>query len=178
MALVEVEAVGATNDYRFQDDEDQVAAAFNVADGINPRSMVIPVTRIAGVTTVISRPAGGLISGQGLAFDLIGDNIADMQIRSPIAMFGSVSENEHEAGGGTRGGLFMRLREVLEDARVWDAQPAGVRARRDARVLGEPAGPGGAAAGAARRDAAGGGGAPRQRHPDGAAHGRRVRPAG
>ncbi|HEX6372353.1 MAG TPA: amidohydrolase family protein [Longimicrobium sp.] len=125
MALVEVESVGTTNDFRFQDNEDQVAAAFNVADGINPRSMVIPVTRIAGVTTVISRPAGGIISGQGLAFDLIGNNIADMQIRSPIAMFGSVSENEHQAGGGTRGGLFMRLREVLEDARVWARNPQG-----------------------------------------------------
>lgn len=123
MALVEVESIGTTNDFRFQDSEDQVAAAFNVADGINPRSMVIPVTRIAGVTTVVSRPAGGIISGQGLAFDLIGDNIADMQIRSPIAMFGSVSENEHQAGGGTRGGLFMRLREVLEDARVWARNP-------------------------------------------------------
>jgi imidazolonepropionase-like amidohydrolase len=123
MALVEVEAVGTTNDFRFQD-EDQVAAAFNVADGINPRSMVIPVTRIAGVTTVVSRPAGGLISGQGLAFDLIGDRIEDMAIRSPIAMFGSVSESEQEsAGGGTRGGLFMRLREALEDARVWARNP-------------------------------------------------------
>jgi imidazolonepropionase-like amidohydrolase len=124
MALVEVESVGATADFSFQD-EDEVAAAFNVADGINPRSMVIPVTRIAGVTTVISRPAGGLISGQGLAFDLIGDNVADMQIRSPIAMFGSVSENEHGAGGGTRGGMFMRLREVLEDARAWARNPQG-----------------------------------------------------
>lgn len=123
MALVEVEAVGTTNDYNFQD-EDQVAAAFNVADGINPRSMVIPVTRIAGVTTVVSRPSGGLISGQGLAFDLVGDNIGEMAIRSPIAMFGSVSENENEAaGGGTRGGLFMRLREALEDARVWARNP-------------------------------------------------------
>lgn len=123
MALVEVASVGTTNDYQFQD-EDQVAAAFNVADGINPRSMVIPVTRIAGVTTVVSRPAGGLISGQGLAFDLIGDNVGEMAIRSPIAMFGSVSENVNQvAGGGTRGGLFMRLREALEDARVWARNP-------------------------------------------------------
>jgi imidazolonepropionase-like amidohydrolase len=120
MALVEVDAVGTTNDYNIQD-EDQVAAAFRVDDGINPRSMVIPVTRIAGVTTVISRPSGGLISGQGLAFDLVGDNIGEMSIRSPIAMFGSVSENQHEAGGGTRGGMFMRLREVLEDARAWNS---------------------------------------------------------
>jgi imidazolonepropionase-like amidohydrolase len=124
LALVEVESIGTTNDFRFQD-EDNVAAAFNVADGINPRSMVIPVTRIAGVTTVVSRPAGGLISGQGLAFDLLGDNLAEMSIRSPIAMFGSVSESEQEAGGGTRGGLFMRLREALDDARAWARNPQG-----------------------------------------------------
>lgn len=124
MALVEVDAVGTTNDYQIEDDEDQVSAAFNVADGINPRSMVIPVTRIAGVTTVVSRPTGGLISGQGLAFDLIGNRVEDMAIRSPIAMYGSVSEAEQDAaGGGTRGGLFMRLREVLEDARVWARNP-------------------------------------------------------
>ena len=125
MALVEIEQIGTTNDFNIQDDEDQVSAGFNVADGINPRSMVIPVTRIAGVTTVVSRPAGGLISGQGIAFDLVGDNITEMSIRSPIAMFGSVSENQHEAGGGTRGGVFMRMREILEDARVWARNPQG-----------------------------------------------------
>ncbi|HYW14159.1 MAG TPA: amidohydrolase family protein [Longimicrobium sp.] len=126
LALVEVGSVDASADFQFEDDEDQVAAAFNVADGINPRSMVIPVTRIAGVTTVVSRPSGGLIAGQGLAFDLIGDRVDEMAIRSPIAMYGSVSENEQEAaGGGTRGGLFMRLREVLEDARAWARNPQG-----------------------------------------------------
>jgi imidazolonepropionase-like amidohydrolase len=123
MALVEVGAVDASADFEFEDDEDHVSAAFNVADGINPRSMVIPVTRIAGITTVVSRPSGGLVAGQGLAFDLIGDRVEEMSIRSPIAMFGSVGESEQEAGGGTRGGLFMRLREVLEDARVWARNP-------------------------------------------------------
>lgn len=124
IALVEVDAVGATNDYRM-DDEDHVAAAFNVADGINPRSMVIPVIRISGVTTTVSRPSGGLIAGQGIAIDLIGDRVDEMAIRSPIAMFGSVSENEHDAGGNTRGGLFMRLREALDDARAWARNPQG-----------------------------------------------------
>ena len=120
LALVEVQSVGS--DFSVQD-EDHIAAAFNVADGINPRSMVIPVTRIAGVTTVVSRPEGGLISGQGIAFDLIGDRLDEMSIRSPIAMFGSVSENQHNAGGGARGGMFMRLREALDDARVWARNP-------------------------------------------------------
>ncbi|HEU0055235.1 MAG TPA: amidohydrolase family protein [Longimicrobium sp.] len=118
MALTEVGAVGETNDFRLQD-EDQVAAAFNVADGLNPRSMVIPVTRIAGVTTVISRPAGGLISGQAVALDLDGLTMDDMLIRNPVAMFGSMSDNARNAGHGARGGITMRLREVLEDARAY-----------------------------------------------------------
>jgi len=120
LALVEVESVG--NDFRIQD-QDQVAAAFNVSDGINPRSMVIPVTRIAGITTVVSRPTGGLISGQGVALDLAGDRMEEMSIRSPIAMFGSITESAHGAGGGTRGGMFMRLREALDDARAWARNP-------------------------------------------------------
>ena len=118
LALVEVDAVGTTRDYRIQE-QDQVAAALNVSDGINPRSMVIPVTRIAGVTTAVSRPVGGLIAGQGVLIDLDGQNMDQMIVRSPVAMFGSISDNAREAGHGARGGITMRLREVLEDARVY-----------------------------------------------------------
>ncbi|HEX8904160.1 MAG TPA: amidohydrolase family protein [Longimicrobiaceae bacterium] len=122
LGLVEVEQVQETNDFRIRQAEggDQVAAAFNVSDGINPRSMVIPVTRIAGVTTVVSRPSGGLIAGQGVAIDLLGDRVEDMTIRSPAGMWASISENARDAGNGARGGLTLRLREVLEDARAWN----------------------------------------------------------
>jgi imidazolonepropionase-like amidohydrolase len=122
MGLTEVGAVNETNDYRLNQGGqggDQVAAAFNVADGINPRSMVIPVTRIAGVTTVVSRPSGGLIAGQAIAIDLLGNRVEDMLIASPLAMFASLGENSRDAGNGARGGQTMRLREVLEDARAW-----------------------------------------------------------
>ncbi|HEX8244899.1 MAG TPA: amidohydrolase family protein [Longimicrobium sp.] len=122
LGLVEVEQVQETSDFRIREAQggDQVAAAFNVSDGINPRSMAIPVTRIAGVTTVISRPSGGLIAGQGVAIDLLGNRIEDMTIRSPAGMWASISENARDAGNGARGGLTMRLREVLEDARAWN----------------------------------------------------------
>jgi len=123
MGLVEVDAVRETNDYEIRDvapgSGDQVAAAFNVADGLNPRSMVIPVSRIAGVTTAVSRPSGGLIAGQAVAIDLAGNRMEDMLIGGPVAMFASIAENSRDAGGGTRGGQSMRLREVLEDARAW-----------------------------------------------------------
>jgi len=121
LGLTEVSQVDATNDFRLDQgtNGDQVAAAFNVSDGINPRSMVIPVTRIAGVTTAISRPSGGLIAGQAIAIDLAGNRVEDMTIVSPVAMFASISENSRDAGNGARGGQSMRLREVLEDARAW-----------------------------------------------------------
>jgi imidazolonepropionase-like amidohydrolase len=121
LGLTEVGSVDETNDYRIREPQggDQVAAAFNVADGINPRSMVIPVTRIAGVTTVVSRPSGGLIAGQAIAIDLLGNRVEDMLIVSPLAMFASMGENSRDAGSGARAGQSMRLREVLEDARAW-----------------------------------------------------------
>ena len=121
MGLVEVDAVRETNDYQVAQPEggDQVAAAFNVSDGINPRSMVIPVSRIAGVTTAVSRPGGGLISGQAIAIDLLGNRVEEMTIASPVAMFANLGEGTHEALGGARGAQTMRLREVLEDARAW-----------------------------------------------------------
>ncbi|HET7464952.1 MAG TPA: amidohydrolase family protein [Longimicrobium sp.] len=123
MGLVEVEAVRETDDFEIRDvnpeNGDQVAAAFNVADGINPRSMVIPVSRIAGVTTAVSRPTGGLIAGQAIAIDLAGNRVDEMMIASPVAMFANLSEGSRAAGGNTRGGQSMRLREVLEDARAW-----------------------------------------------------------
>jgi len=122
MGLTEVSQVDETNDFRLNqggERGDQVAAAFNVSDGINPRSMVIPVTRIAGVTTVVSRPSGGLIAGQAIAIDLLGNRVEDMVIANPLAMFASISENSRAAGNGARGGQTLRLREVLEDARAW-----------------------------------------------------------
>ena len=42
-------------------------SAFRVSDAINPNSIIIPITRTGGITTVGSRPSGGLISGRGSA---------------------------------------------------------------------------------------------------------------
>jgi imidazolonepropionase-like amidohydrolase len=100
-----------------------VSAGFNVADGLNPRSMVIPVVRIAGVTTAVSRPGGGLIAGQGVLIDLDGQRVETMVIRNPVGMWASIGENARDAGHGARGGIIMRLREVLEDARAFGRNP-------------------------------------------------------
>ncbi|HET7275633.1 MAG TPA: amidohydrolase family protein [Longimicrobiaceae bacterium] len=123
MGLTEVGAVDGTNDFAMRE-EDRVTAAFNVAEGINPRSVVIPVTRIAGVTTAVTVPAGGLIAGKGVIIDLAGESLSDLLVETPVAMFATLGEGSQDAGGGARAGSTMRLRELLDDARVYSERRA------------------------------------------------------
>jgi imidazolonepropionase-like amidohydrolase len=122
IGLVEVGAVAGSVDHTLTQTpaaRDQIRAAFNIADGINPLSTVIPVTRIEGVTTAVSRPSGGLISGQGVVIDLDGRTADDLLVRSPVGMWARLGEAAAGVVGGTRAATTMRLREVLEDARAY-----------------------------------------------------------
>ncbi len=114
MGLTEIGAVRETNDATVRNDT--VAASFNVAEGINPASTLIPITRIAGVTTTLAAPAEGLIRGQAVLIDLDGATIEAMLVKSPVAMVAELSERTKEAGGGSRAGAAERLRHVLDDA--------------------------------------------------------------
>ncbi|MDQ3698655.1 MAG: amidohydrolase family protein [Gemmatimonadota bacterium] len=53
---------------------------------VNPHSELIPVTRVNGVTTVITGPAGGLISGSAALMDLAGWTPAEMGVRQRAGM--------------------------------------------------------------------------------------------
>ncbi len=118
IGLSEVGSVPGTNDFAMNE-ADRVTAAFNVADGLNPRSIVIPVTRVAGVTTAVAAPGGSFVKGQGVMIDLAGNDGPEMIVRSPVAMFASLGEASEQAGSGARAGATMRLRELLEDARAY-----------------------------------------------------------
>jgi len=115
LGLVEVGAVDDTRDYAMNE-PDPIRAAFDVVDGINPNSSLIPVNRLRGVTTALTSPAGGLIAGQSALIDLAGVHVSDMLIRSRAAMAASFNPGD---AGGARGAVSLRLREVLEDARFW-----------------------------------------------------------
>jgi imidazolonepropionase-like amidohydrolase len=122
IGLTEIGAVEGTNEGSIKGDE--VAAAFNVLEGVNPASQLIPVTRIEGVTTVLSGPGGGLISGQAVALDLWGDRIEDMVIKSPAALVGQINEYAKGTGGGSRAGVMARLRRLFTDAKEYDRRRA------------------------------------------------------
>src|SRR5436305_6033862 len=94
LGVVEVGAVEGTRDARVQDD--RVTAAFSVADALNPRSILIPVNRIEGLTRAVVAPDPGksLIAGQGAIITLIGTlgGPGDFLVRPPAAMFAVLGE--------------------------------------------------------------------------------------
>ena len=128
LGLVEISAVSGTNEASMA--ESDISAAFNVLGGINPASQLIPVTRVDGITTVLSAPSGGLIAGQAVLIDLHGESVEEMLIASPAAMVAALDEGAKDSGGGSRAGSAGRLRKLLDDALDYEA-------RRDAYRRGE-----------------------------------------
>jgi imidazolonepropionase-like amidohydrolase len=128
MGLREISAVQNTNESTLRGNE--VAASFNVLEGINPASTLIAVNRMEGVTTTLAVPNGSLIWGQAVLIDLDGPTIEAMRVKSPAAMVADLSEGSKDAGGGSRAGVSQRLRRVLDDAREYATRRADYRRRQ------------------------------------------------
>lgn len=122
IGLTEIGAV--QNDNEGTQRGSDVTAAFNVAEGINPASNLIAVTRIEGITTTLAAPGGGLILGQAVVIDLDGATIGDMVVKTPAAMVIDLSEGSKDAGGGSRAGVAARLRRVFNDALEYSRRKA------------------------------------------------------
>jgi imidazolonepropionase-like amidohydrolase len=114
---VEVTQEESTDDSGLDGRYDAVRAAFSALDGLNPRSVVIPVTRIEGVTSSVLVPRGGLISGRQAVVHLLGDSAEEMVVRAPAAVYATASGHGRSAAFGARGGVMLRLRELFDDVR-------------------------------------------------------------
>jgi imidazolonepropionase-like amidohydrolase len=121
LGLVEVGAVEATRDARTE--RDSITAAFDVAEALNPRSILIPVNRVEGLTRAVVAPTPGssLIAGQGALIHLgyleAPGGSRDYLVKPQVAMFGVLGEAGMGFGGGSRAAALLRLREALADAR-------------------------------------------------------------
>ena len=71
--------------------------------GVNPHSSHINVTRVNGITTVMSAPTGGIIAGQGAVINLNGSTQADMAVEPTAAL---VINFPRVVAGGFGGGGF------------------------------------------------------------------------
>jgi len=83
LGLAEVSAVSATMDTTEVGDMNPQAHTW-VA--LHPDSELIPVARANGITTVLSAPAGGLVSGQSALVRLAGTTPASMVVKAPVAL--------------------------------------------------------------------------------------------
>lgn len=131
LGLTQVGSVNNTNEGNRNGD---INASFNVAEGINPEVVNIPVARMEGVTEAVTRPTNGLIQGQAVLIDLAGRRIEDMVVQSPVAMMVDLSENSKGAGGGSRAGVLARLRQLFQEALEYERRKADFR-KRDMQEL-------------------------------------------
>jgi imidazolonepropionase-like amidohydrolase len=138
VGLIEIDSVPGTVDTSEVGDLNPNAQA---AVAINPHSELIPVTRVNGVTHVVSVPEGGIISGQSALIQLAGWTPIQMVVKSPAAMHVRFPRlrgaplvevpQEEEAEKERRKGYTKdldRLRDTFRDARAYaKASAAGTR---------------------------------------------------
>lgn len=134
MGLTEIGAVQETREE--SNSTSAITPSFNVLEGINPASQLIPVTRSEGVTTVQSRPSGGLMPGQSVVIDPAGRTIEEMVVESPAALLINISSTG--AAGGSRAAVLAILRNLFDDALEYDRRRADYD-RGNMRELAAPA---------------------------------------
>ncbi|TVR00480.1 MAG: hypothetical protein EA398_11280 [Deltaproteobacteria bacterium] len=127
LGLLEVNAVPETRDADASTDH-EIRAAFRVAPGLNPFSMVVPITRSGGVTSVVSAPGGGLISGQAALWDLGPADATDLVVRESAYLV--VPFTGRALREDARSRRLARLDEVFDDARVRAGNPEAFEERR------------------------------------------------
>ena len=144
VGLIEIDSVPGTVDTSELGDFNPNAQA---AVAINPHSELIPVTRVNGVTHVVSVPEGGIISGQSALVQMAGWTPPQMVVKSPAAMHVRFprlrsapmadAPQEEEAEKERRKGYTKeldRLRDTFRDARAY-AKAAAAGTRRIDRDL-------------------------------------------
>ena len=122
LTLVEIGAVGSTREAQARGKEG-IAAAYRPWEGLNPTSVLISPARNAGVTTVLVTPSGGLIAGQVGVIHLVAGSAADMLLKAPVAMVAALGPGRGP-NATPRAETIMRLREILDDARVYRTRRA------------------------------------------------------
>ncbi|MEE8409578.1 MAG: imidazolonepropionase [Myxococcota bacterium] len=132
LGLVEISLVKPTRDFSLA--AGNLKPGFAATDGFNPASVLIPIARAGGITSAIASPRGGIIAGTGSWIELTGRLDSRPDPAAPVAMFGAVGERAAAGAGGARGGVWLRLRQLVEDTRFYRANRASF-SRGQARPL-------------------------------------------
>ncbi len=119
LGLIEVSAEDSTTDASTV--SDRYTAAHSVTAAINPRSTLIPVNRIEGITRAVTRPFPGasIFAGRSAIISL--GSVDDFVLDSAAAMHVTLGSYGAALTGGSRGAAMVKLREAFEDARDFRA---------------------------------------------------------
>jgi imidazolonepropionase-like amidohydrolase len=120
--VIEVEGESLANDADPAGGE--LEPEFRIRDGYNPRSSVVPISRVAGITSVVVAPAQGLLSGEAALVDLAGERVDQAVVRDAVAQIAVMDGGTIQAIAGARGEAWERLRTALEDARFYSTHKA------------------------------------------------------
>ncbi|HWW76459.1 MAG TPA: amidohydrolase family protein [Pyrinomonadaceae bacterium] len=110
MGLNEVSSVGATIDTNELGDMNPNAAA---VWAVNPSSSHIAVTRVEGVTSVLSLPSGGVVSGQAAFINLAGTSPREMAV---VPMAALLVNFPVIGGGGGFAAFQLAQQGITQDA--------------------------------------------------------------
>src|SRR5205085_1679927 len=145
IGLIEVTENGATG---WVDTEEvgEINANSMAWVSVNPHSAHIATTRLNGVTSVLSSPQGGLISGQSAFINLLGSTPEALALARTAALM--VNFPRAAGGGGGPFGFAQQQGNITDAATARDRQVEQLRKlMRDAEAYGR-------AQDAARRDRA------------------------
>lgn len=111
-----------------------LSASLNAVDAYNPSSVLIPINRSGGVTRAIAAPESGdsIFAGRAAVIDLSGRT--NSVTKGDAAQVVSMGYAGAARAGDTRLGAWALLREYLDEARSYAANPNDyVRRPRDGR---------------------------------------------
>jgi len=114
LGLVEIDLESSTVDAERKGD-DPIRAGYDASMAIHADSSLIPVAAIEGITSAAVTPRGGLLAGQVAWIDLVAGDHRGIVAQRRIAIAGQLGPSVH----GSRAAAFTRLREVLDDARLY-----------------------------------------------------------
>lgn len=124
LGLVEIGLDAEANDTGPEQDVGfPLGAALDATDAIRPASTLIPVNRAGGVTRAVTAPNPGdsLFGGRAAMIDLTGR--ANSVTRARIGQVAALGYGGAMRAGDTRLGVWALLRETLDEARSYNANP-------------------------------------------------------
>jgi len=102
---------------------DPIRASLRVTEAYNPASIYIPIYRAAGITGALVIPGDGRVSGQAGWVRLSGSTQASAVVEPSVALVANL-------GGESRAQSLQELRELIQDARAYQANRGAVDGNR------------------------------------------------